>query len=178
MGTDWRSNTLLRLRKALLAALAINVPVQLLAVLVAKGPGLARSPTAKNIVRAVFKVCKGAVRSSLFIALFVSMIWAGVSVTRTVLRDDTVVGPSLGSLFCGLSVLLEPRGRRQELASYVVPRAMQTLWARGAAKGWVPAAVPALVAPMLMAAACSIALPAIDAELGAKDGSRGYLGEG
>lgn len=166
MGTNWRANSAARLARAFLAALAINVPVQLLAVLVAKGPGLVRRPSLRNLLGAVLKVARGAARSSLFIGLFVCLVWTGVSVTRATLRDDTVAGPSLGSLLCGLSVLLEPRGRRQELACYVAPRALQTLWARAAAKGWLPASIPAMVAPVLMAAACAVALPSIDEELG------------
>lgn len=79
----------------------------------------------------------GAVRSSTFLGAFIAIIWRTICACRNFLRDDRVLGPCLGSLFCGLSVAIERGSRRNELACYVAPRALQTSWAVLEKKGYV-----------------------------------------
>lgn len=57
---------------------------------------------------------------------------------RQLLGDDVTFGPWLGSFLCGFSVLIEKADRRRELACYVLPRAMQTLWHRLGIKPVMP----------------------------------------
>lgn len=57
-----------------------------------------------------------------------AIIWGTVCLCRHTLQNDSV-GPTLGSALCGLSVLIEHPSRQAELAMYVTPRALQTVWA-------------------------------------------------
>lgn len=43
---------------------------------------------------------------------------------------DNIYGPLLGSFMCGFSVLIEKPHRRAEMALYVLPRAMYSMWSR------------------------------------------------
>ena len=45
---------------------------------------------------------------------------------RNVRRMDTSLGPLLGSAVCGLSLFVEKKSRRLDLAMYVLPRALET----------------------------------------------------
>jgi len=57
-----------------------------------------------------------------------AIIWGTVCACRhATITDD--LGPTIGSALCGLAVFLERSDRRAELACYVAPRAVQTLWA-------------------------------------------------
>ncbi|KAM0793176.1 hypothetical protein ACM66B_000649 [Microbotryomycetes sp. NB124-2] len=91
----------------------------------------------KNIVRnpghSAVRVLTGASRSSAFLATFVASIYAAVCLVRTrvpqvfnvrqqVLDSGACVG--LGCFVCGLSVLIENKRRRKEMALYVAPRAL------------------------------------------------------
>ena len=43
---------------------------------------------------------------------------------------DHIYGPLLGSFMCGFSVLIEKPHRRAEMALYVLPRAIYSMWSR------------------------------------------------
>jgi hypothetical protein len=43
---------------------------------------------------------------------------------------DYIWGPLLGSFMCGFSVLIEKPHRRAEMALYVLPRALYSMWSR------------------------------------------------
>ncbi|KAI8060212.1 hypothetical protein BC940DRAFT_246778 [Gongronella butleri] len=79
-------------------------------------------------------ILKSTVRSSAFLATFISSIWYTICLTRTRVghqvlgadqtRLDDTLGPLLGSMACGLSLFIENGRRRGEMALYVVPRAL------------------------------------------------------
>ena len=57
---------------------------------------------------------------------------------RNIVKDDTIYGPMLGSFACGLSLLIEKKSRRLELALYCVPRAMFSLYLKANKRGLLP----------------------------------------
>jgi hypothetical protein len=86
---------------------------------------------------------KGAAQSSAFLGAFVSFFYYGVCLARTRLGPQIfaykTVTPQMwesglcvlaGCMVCGWSILLEKRSRRQEIAFFVVPRALATLLPR------------------------------------------------
>ena len=75
----------------------------------------------------MLRVVAAAVRSSSFLASFIAIIWATITTVRTLLGTDSVAGPALGSSLCGLSLFLEKKSRRKELAMYVLPRAIESV---------------------------------------------------
>lgn len=93
--------------------------------------------------RKVHQICKVAVRSSAFLASFISLFYYGVCLARTQL-GPWLLGPSIvspmkwdqglciraGCVLCGWSVLVETKRKRQELALFVAPRAAATLLPR------------------------------------------------
>jgi hypothetical protein len=81
-----------------------------------------------------------AVRSSTFLGSFIGIIWYCICLVRTrighqvlgldqTLLDDTL-GPLVGCMMCGLSLLIESKHRRGEMTLYVVPRALFSLTER------------------------------------------------
>lgn len=113
-------------------AMLTNLPLQLLLRVRAKQPA-----TAFN--RAV----KDATRSSTFLALFISMFYYGVCLSRTRLGpkifDAKTVTPLMwdsglcvgaGCFMCGWSILAETAPRRQEIALFVAPRAAAAILPR------------------------------------------------
>lgn len=99
----------------------------------------------RELVVGLLRVGAHATQSSAFLGTFVGLVWSGVCFMRNLLHDETTLGPLLGSCLCGFSILLERKSRRSELACYVVPRALQSLWSRLLARGWArPVPAPAL----------------------------------
>ncbi|KAI8963391.1 hypothetical protein F5Y11DRAFT_356345 [Daldinia sp. FL1419] len=84
-----------------------------------------------------------AVRSSSFLAAFITLFYYGVCLARTrvgphIIGKDTQARQTIdqgvcvgtGCFLCGWSVLIEKTARRKELALFVAPRAMATLLPR------------------------------------------------
>jgi hypothetical protein len=100
----------------------------------------------------------GACRSASFLGAFIAIIWRTICLVRFVARDrlgrEPTLGPVIGSALCGLSLFAEKATRRAELACYVVPRALQSMWALALGKK--------LVSPLpffdaaLVAASCGV----------------------
>ncbi|KAF2233211.1 hypothetical protein EV356DRAFT_533858 [Viridothelium virens] len=91
----------------------------------------------------VFVTVLDAARSSAFLGAFVSLFYYGVCLSRTRLGPrlfsrktvtpmqwDGGLCVGAGCLLCGWSILLEKASRRQELASFVAPRALATVFPR------------------------------------------------
>lgn len=131
-GGTCEQNALKRWIRAFLDALAIYLPVHAIPPLlfnfrrVLSQPGM----SAKRILQA-------ACRSSAFLATFVASIYAAVCLVRTRLPQaipstpqqplDGGLAVQLGCLVCGLSVLIENKHRRKEMALYTAPRALYVL---------------------------------------------------
>ncbi|GAM37586.1 hypothetical protein TCE0_024f07628 [Talaromyces pinophilus] len=127
---EWHAMS--RFMRSFKFAMLTNMPLQLLLRVRAKQPA-----TAFN--RAV----KDATRSSTFLALFISMFYYGVCLSRTRLGpkifDSKTVTPLMwdsglcvgaGCFMCGWSILAETASRRQEIALFVAPRAAAAILPR------------------------------------------------
>lgn len=127
---EWHAMS--RFMRSFKFAMLTNLPLQLLLRVRAKQPA-----TAFN--RAV----KDATRSSTFLALFISMFYYGVCLSRTRLGpkifDSKTVTPLMwdsglcvgaGCFMCGWSILAETALRRQEIALFVAPRAAAAILPR------------------------------------------------
>ncbi|KAE8767615.1 hypothetical protein D1007_61002 [Hordeum vulgare] len=70
----------------------------------------------------------GAVRSTTFLSAFVTLFQSTICFHRKVASKDHKLVYWFGGLVSGLSILLENKARRAELALYVLPRAGESLW--------------------------------------------------
>lgn len=122
--------------------MAIYIPVHLL-------PRLLFGPKAfmQKPIENLLKVAIGSARSSAFLATFIGSIWFMVCVGRSLLLPklfpnvshiywDAGIGPIMGSWACGLSVFIEEKRKRAEMALYVAPRALFAT-AEALKPGWI-----------------------------------------
>ncbi|KAF3675672.1 putative glutamate dehydrogenase [Capsicum annuum] len=70
----------------------------------------------------------GSVRSTTFLSAFVGIFQAAICAHRKVASKDHKLVYWVAGALSGLSVLLEKKARRGELALYVLPRAADSLW--------------------------------------------------
>ncbi|CAL9776591.1 unnamed protein product [Musa acuminata subsp. burmannicoides] len=70
----------------------------------------------------------GAVRSTSFLSAFVGLFQAVVCLHRKVASKDHKLVYWISGAIAALSVLIEKKARRAELALYVLPRAVDSLW--------------------------------------------------
>ena len=130
-GPNCHYHAAVRFTRAFRFALATNLPLQLLV--------KARNPSFKAFTRA----CKEALRSSAFLGAFVGLFYYGVCLSRTRIGPkffsyktitpqmwDSGLCIGIGCVLCGWSILLEAERRREELALFVMPRALGTLLPR------------------------------------------------
>ncbi|KAJ3550742.1 hypothetical protein NM688_g5007 [Phlebia brevispora] len=132
-GASCTANTLIRGAHAFAEALLIYLPVHFLPILLTRPRRLLRP---SHLIQTLLSV----IRSASFLSAFVSGVWASVCLTRTVLlarlfpfiSHDFWDGPFgctfVGSLLCGSSIWLEQGRRRGEIALYVLPRAIRSLF--------------------------------------------------
>ncbi|KAJ0051435.1 hypothetical protein Pint_01342 [Pistacia integerrima] len=78
--------------------------------------------------RTCWLALKGAVRSTTFLSAFVGMFQGVICVHRKVASKDHKLVYWIAGAISALSVLLEKKARRGELALYVLPRAGDSLW--------------------------------------------------
>ncbi|XP_075500691.1 uncharacterized protein LOC142539256 isoform X2 [Primulina tabacum] len=79
-------------------------------------------------VRTCWLAVKGAVRSTTFLSAFVGIFQGVICMHRKVALKDHKLLYWLAGGISALSVLLEKKARRGELALYVLPRAGESLW--------------------------------------------------
>ncbi|CDP19846.1 unnamed protein product [Coffea canephora] len=79
-------------------------------------------------IRTCWHAVTGAVRSTTFLSAFVGIFQAVICLHRKVAVKDHKLVYWFAGLMSGLSVLLEKKARRGELALYVLPRAGDSLW--------------------------------------------------
>jgi hypothetical protein len=131
VGPSCELHALRRFFRSWLFAMEMYLPLQLLIRL--------RYPSLSSFLAGL----KGAAQSSAFLGAFVSFFYYGVCLARTRLGPKIfsykTVTPQMwdsglcvlaGCMVCGWSILLEKRSRRQEIAFFVVPRALATLLPR------------------------------------------------
>ncbi|KZF20005.1 integral membrane protein [Xylona heveae TC161] len=131
-GPSCEKHSLVRFGRAFKFALATYLPLNLLV--------RARStPSLRTLRRAL----RDAVRSSTFLGAFVAIFYYSVCLARTRLGPkvfshntisplawDSGLCVRAGCILCGWSILIEAQRRRQEIAFFVAPRALGTLFPR------------------------------------------------
>ncbi|KAG2213271.1 hypothetical protein INT46_002492 [Mucor plumbeus] len=88
----------------------------------------------QNPASSILHILLASVRSSTFLGTYIAIIWYSICLVRTRIghqvlgvnqtRLDDSLGPLLGAMLCGLSLLVESKHRRGEMTLYVVPRAL------------------------------------------------------
>ncbi|GAA5980618.1 hypothetical protein JCM10908_001710 [Rhodotorula pacifica] len=131
-GGTCEQNAFKRWIRAFFDALAIYLPVHAIPPLLFNLRRLLRAPG-----HSTTRILQAACRSSAFLATFVASIYASVCLVRTRLPQaipsipqqplDGGLAVQLGCLVCGLSVLIENKHRRKEMALYTAPRALYAL---------------------------------------------------
>jgi len=153
MTSSCTANASIRWIQAFTKAFLIYLPVHAI-------PTLLINP--KRILQDPFVLISAISRSSAFLATFVGAIFSTICLSRTVigprlfpkLSHQTIDGPlggvALGCIVCCLSLYIERGKRRGEIALYVLPRAIRTLfkesWLRSGSFSvlWTERSVPSL----------------------------------
>ncbi|KAI9279370.1 hypothetical protein BY458DRAFT_532194 [Sporodiniella umbellata] len=94
----------------------------------------------ENPVESLTHILKASLRSSTFLGTYIAIIWYSICLVRTRIghqllnvqqtRLDNTLAPLVGSMLCGLSLLIETRHRRGEMTLYVMPRALFSITGR------------------------------------------------
>ncbi|KAF9204153.1 hypothetical protein BGZ49_005626 [Haplosporangium sp. Z 27] len=121
----------------------IYLPVHLLPALIK--PKVFLKKLKEDPVGTISSTLWSAARSSAFLATYIALIWYGICFWRSKMMPfaefirgrrisgnviDNIYGSLLGSFLCGFSVQIEKPHRRAEMALYVLPRAMYSMWSR------------------------------------------------
>ncbi|CDU23497.1 uncharacterized protein SPSC_02126 [Sporisorium scitamineum] len=141
-GGNCYKNALYRWIRGWRMSMAIYFPVHLLPRLLFNPRGFLSSPL-PNLI----KVLTGAARSAAFLATYIVGNWLPICLARSALLPrlfpsvpfnfwDAGLGPGLGSVACGLSIFIEEKRKRAEMALYVAPRALFAM-VEGAKPGWL-----------------------------------------
>jgi len=151
-GSSCTANASLRFFHAIPKALLIYLPVHIIPALLR----LRTVPSSKELYSLLLPRITGAFRSSAFLSTFLAAFYYAVCMTRTIVpsfiakmspslaqlfTNDFIDGPYgcilAGSLACGGSIWIEDSRRRGEMALYVLPRALETIFsqAKGRAGG-------------------------------------------
>ncbi|KAF9585322.1 hypothetical protein BGW38_002907 [Lunasporangiospora selenospora] len=132
-----------RLIQGFLVSTGIYLPVHLLPALLS--PKAFADKLQQYPLQTVTSTLLATARSSAFLGTYIALIWYGICSWRskfvplfmkatgrqyTSSTIDYIYGPLLGSFLCGFSVLIEKPHRRAEMALYVLPRAMYSMWSR------------------------------------------------
>ena len=131
-GPNCHYHAAVRFTRAFRFALATNLPLQLLV--------KSRKKPSFTAFRLAYSE---AIRSSAFLGAFVGLFYYGVCLSRTRLGpkifSSNIITPQMwdsglcigtGCVLCGWSILIEAERRREELALFVMPRAVGTLLPR------------------------------------------------
>ncbi|CAO3565890.1 unnamed protein product [Mortierella alpina] len=143
IATSCEAHTAYRWIQGFMISTGIYLPVHLLPALLSPKAFLHRLHD--NPIVTITSTLLATARSSAFLASYIALIWYGICAWRSKVMPltmrltgrrytsntiDNIYGPLLGSFMCGFSVLVEKPHRRAEMALYVLPRAMYSMWSR------------------------------------------------
>ncbi|KAI7905904.1 uncharacterized protein BX663DRAFT_498069 [Cokeromyces recurvatus] len=122
-------NALYRFYKGFVKIFPVYLSVHLLPTLFFQTSRFIQTP-----IQTILRVLLASTRSSTFLGTYIAIIWYSICLVRTRLghqvfkinqtRLDNTLSPLVGSMLCGLSLLVESKHRRGEMTLYVVPRAL------------------------------------------------------
>ncbi|KAH6640716.1 integral membrane protein [Chaetomium tenue] len=140
---EWHA--LSRFARSFRWAMTSYLPLSLLLAL-RSGGGRTRNPKTTRqaaLLTTLRRITLSASRSSAFLAAFITLFYYGVCLARTrigphILSKTTAARQTIdgglcvgaGCVLCGWSILLENAGRRKDMALFVAPRALATLFPR------------------------------------------------
>ncbi|KAG0739086.1 hypothetical protein G6F57_010880 [Rhizopus arrhizus] len=136
-GSTWgcEVNALYRFMKGFIKIFPVYLSVHLAPPLFFKTSRLMEDP-----IQSFTHILKASIRSSTFLGTFIGIIWYSICLVRTRIghqlldinqtRLDNTLAPLVGSMLCGLSLLIESKHRRGEMALYVTPRALFSVTGR------------------------------------------------
>lgn len=127
----------------------IYTPVHLLPLLLFKFKLIKERP-----LEVLFRLAKNSVMSSLFLSTFIFILISNMCIWRVICGTDKTIGPTIGGCLAGVSIFLEKKSRRKELAMYVLPIAIHSWWKRGCDNGIIKPIKKGEV--IVFALACSI----------------------
>ncbi|KAF9425579.1 hypothetical protein BGZ94_007410 [Podila epigama] len=137
------AHTAYRWAQGFMVSAGIYLPVHLLPALLS--PKSFIKKLQENPVTTLSSTLLATARSSAFLATYIALIWYGICTWRSKVMPltmkltgrrytsnvvDNIYGPLLGCFLCGFSVVIEKPHRRAEMALYVLPRAMYSMWSR------------------------------------------------
>ncbi|KAG0021604.1 hypothetical protein BGZ81_008847 [Podila clonocystis] len=137
------AHTAYRWAQGFMVSTGIYLPVHFLPALLSPKSFIQKLQT--NPVATISSTLLATARSSAFLASYIALIWYGICTWRSKVMPltmkltgrrytsnviDNIYGPLLGCFMCGFSVLIEKPHRRAEMALYVLPRAMYSMWSR------------------------------------------------
>ncbi|KAJ3044701.1 hypothetical protein HDV00_001105 [Rhizophlyctis rosea] len=118
-------------RRGFLDALKVYIPGHILPALLFHRRRLLHYP-----IQTLRHVLISILRSSAFLASYITVLWTFICLCRNSIGRDTIAGPILGSFGSGLTLLLEKKERRREVAVYCVPKAVEScVWRVTGGKG-------------------------------------------
>ena len=79
----------------------------------------------------------GIVRSTIFLAAFVMLYQATICIQRNLVNTDHKAIYYIAGLVSSTSILIEKKSRRSELALYVLPRAVDSLYMQLLDRKWM-----------------------------------------
>ena len=79
-------------------------------------------------VKILKSLVKNIIKSSLFLAVFVSAFRFMMCFTKNTRQKIDRWNVIISSFVCAFAILFEPASRRSEIAMYLVPRALESLW--------------------------------------------------
>ena len=118
-GQGHAAHTLSFVRRALWRALPVYIPVYVLPLLVFRMRDILRSPA-----RSLYLTAYSIARSCLFLASCGSACWSAGCFLTNYLGSTSSLNALFAGWLCGASVLIEKKGRRIELALYVLAQAV------------------------------------------------------
>ena len=99
------------------------IPIHLLPALIFKRKKLLKEP-----LQIIKSVVKNVVRSSTFISAYVALFWYLICRFKNIRRKTDKWNIIFSSFFCSFVILIEPAHRRTELALYMFPRFLESLF--------------------------------------------------
>ncbi|KAJ3226434.1 hypothetical protein HK099_004887 [Clydaea vesicula] len=118
-------------KSEILRAVALYAPLNFFMTVVFKIDKFVKDPKNTLLI-----VTKSILRSTLFLASYVTVAFSSVCYFRRIFGGDKIWMYYVNGFLAGSTVLLEAPGRRLELALYCFPRALESFFNCGVKKGW------------------------------------------
>ncbi|KAI3662118.1 hypothetical protein MP638_005566 [Amoeboaphelidium occidentale] len=145
-GMTCEAHALTRFQMAFLRSLSLYIPLYMVPFMISlikrnqkKNNSSSKINDEKETHVSIRKPLLSILRSSIFLASLVGTIWYTVCKLRNYFKNDHVITPTLATLAGTLTIIIEKPERRTELAMYVMPRALYSVFYRSVWLRWTDA---------------------------------------